>query len=240
MSAETPILPVSFFTPALSPSDVQLRVRWYMCTIIALSSLNYPDVIPHVYTHFSTHVLSTLPSDDERQRAVAQVREGLIKSTGIVGAARTGNSMRILGSCVPEALRDTGASPRSAESEDVARARGRRFWTNIYARNKDFDPGASVRASPDYAFVIRDVLYARIFSFDGIIDDLTTGYAIVAGLYGMDCPNQLQHHMKGMLINGATKQDLLELRKQCLGLAGILGVKLRYGAAPIPEKPSIP
>ena len=83
------------------------------------------------------------------------MREGLIKSTGIVGAARTGNAMRILGNCIPESLRDTGVSPRSQESEDVARERGRRFWSNVYARNKDFDPGASVRASPDYAFVVR-------------------------------------------------------------------------------------
>ncbi|KAF2653677.1 hypothetical protein K491DRAFT_717855 [Lophiostoma macrostomum CBS 122681] len=238
MSVPTPTISDSFFAPPLDQSDVELRARWYMCTIISLSSLNYPDVIPQVYEHFSKHVLSTLASDEERKRTVACVREGLIKSTGIVGAARTGNAMRILGNCIPENLRDAGVPLRSQELEDLARERGKRFWSNIYARNKDFDPGASVRASPDYAFVVRDVLYARVFSFDGIIDDLTTGYAIVSALYGMDTPNQLQHHMKGMLINGATKQDLVDLREQCLGLAEILGVQKRYGAAPIPQKPA--
>jgi hypothetical protein len=54
----------------------------------------------------------------------------------------------------------------------------------------------------------------------------------------MDTPNQLQHHMKGMLINGATKKDLLDLREQCLGLAEILGVQKRYKDVPIPEKPA--
>lgn len=78
------------------------------------------------------------------------------------------------------------------------------------------------------------MLYGRIFSFDGIIDDLTTGYAIVSALYGMDCQNQLQHHMKGMLINGATRNDLEDLQNLCLGLANILGVKSRYERAPIP------
>lgn len=80
-----------------------------------------------------------------------------------------------------------------------------------------------------------EVLYARIFSFDGVIDALTTGYAIVSGLYGMDCQNQLQHHMNGMLFNGATRQDLFDLRELCLGLANILGVKFRHGPAPIPS-----
>jgi hypothetical protein len=80
------------------------------------------------------------------------------------------------------------------------------------------------------------VLYGRIFSFDGIIDDLTTGY-VVSALYGMDCPNQLQHRIKGMLINGATRQELKTLQDLCLGLADILGVKSRYGPALIPEMP---
>jgi hypothetical protein len=145
---------------------------------------------------------------------------------------------------------------RAKESDEKARERGWKFWTNIYARYPAFDPEASVRASPDYAFVVRgkttlactrqvaqarsiadncvDVLYARVFSFDGILDDLTTGYAMLSGLYGMDCPNQLQHHMKGMLWNGATREDLLELQKLCLGLIGILGIKLRHSPAPIP------
>lgn len=83
---------------------------------------------------------------------------------------------------------------------------------------------------------MKEVLYARIFSFDGVIDDLTTGYVIVSALYGLDCQNQLQHHMKGMLINGATREDLKSLRDQCLGLAKILGVSFRHGPATIPEK----
>lgn len=207
-----------------------------MCVIITLSSVNYPDIVPQVYAHLDTHVLSSMESDTARKCAINRIREGVIKSTGIVGAGRTGNAMRSLSDCVPEALRETECL-RAKESDEEARARGKKFWTNIYARNPAFDPEASVRASPDYAFVVRDVLYARVFSFDGILDDLTTGYAMLSGLYGMDCQNQLQHHMKGMLWNGATRDDLKELQELCLGLIGILGVKLRYPPAPIPQLP---
>jgi alkylhydroperoxidase/carboxymuconolactone decarboxylase family protein YurZ len=60
---------------------------------------------------------------------------------------------------------------------------------------------------------------------------------IVSGLYGLDCQNQLQHHMKGMLWNGATRQDLIDLQELCLGIASMLGVRFRNGPAPIPVLP---
>ncbi|KAL4876151.1 hypothetical protein BJY04DRAFT_231974 [Aspergillus karnatakaensis] len=235
-SENTPTLPDIFFE-ASSSLPPPTRLRWYICVIVNLSSLNYPDIIPQVYTHLDKHLLSTLSSTD-RSTAVQKLRESLIKSTGIVGAARTGNAMRVLSNCIPDSYRET-ESPRSKESDEVARQRGKEFWTRIYARNKAFDPEASVRASPDYAFVVREVLYARIFSFDGVIDDLLTGFVMVSALYGMDCPNQLQHHMKGMLINGATREELEGLRELCLGLAGRLGVRSRYPPPVIPERPDV-
>lgn len=155
MTAETPTLPEFFFGPSLGIKDLNTRIRWYMCVTITLSALNYPDIIPQVYDHFSEHVLASEPSDEARRDALTRLREGLIKSTGIVGAARTGNSMRVLSTCTPDRLLDTRESPRSLESEQTARERGRKFWSNIYARNPNFDPNASVRASPDYAFVVR-------------------------------------------------------------------------------------
>ena len=252
---ETPSLPQEFLDQALQLEDVSHRVRWYMCAVVNLSSMGYPDVIPQVYEHLDVNLLSTLPSNQARKQVLNQVREALIKSTGIVGAGRTGNAMRTLSGCIPEEFREADA-PRAMEDDRTARERGKKFWTNIYARNPAFDPGASVRASPDYAFVVRgvcliqyyqdswltnfstiDVLYARVFSYDGILDDLTTGFVMVSGLYGLDCQNQLQHHMKGMLWNGATRQDLLDLQKLCLGIAEILNVKFRHPPAPIPVLP---
>ena len=52
MSAETPVLPSSFFEQVLALDDTAERVRWYMCAIIGASSYNYPDVIPQIYKHF--------------------------------------------------------------------------------------------------------------------------------------------------------------------------------------------
>ena len=154
MSVDTPTLPDVFLKQVTQLETTEHKLRWYMCVFITLSSLNYPDVIPQVYDHLDELVLSTLPDDGSRGQAINRIREGLIKSTGIVGAARTGNAMRSLPNQIPTKFRET-ESPRSKESEEHARERGRKFWLNIYARNPAFDPEASVRASPDYAFVVR-------------------------------------------------------------------------------------
>jgi len=127
-----------------------------------LSSTNYPDVIPQVYKHLDSTILSRTDSIEARKKAINRVREGLIKSTGTVGACRTGNAMRILSDCIPAELREL-ESPRSKETDEQARERGMKFWRSVYARNPAFDPEASVRASPDYAFIVRGkkILFLR-------------------------------------------------------------------------------
>jgi alkylhydroperoxidase/carboxymuconolactone decarboxylase family protein YurZ len=80
-----------------------------------------------------------------------------------------------------------------------------------------------------------DLLYGRVFSYDGILDDLETGYVIVSALIGLDCQNQLRHHMKGMLYNGATRDDLQELYDVLLDLAQRLGVTFRSEKREIPS-----
>lgn len=154
---DTPKIPTTFLDNVLQIEDIGIRLRWYMCTVVTLSSLNYSDVIPQIYKHFDANYLASLSTVEARKEAINHLREALIKSTGIVGAGRTGNAMRALSRCVPEAYRAT-ESPRAQESDATARARGKKFWSNIYARNPDFDPEASVRASPDYAFVVRGTL----------------------------------------------------------------------------------
>lgn len=163
--AATPSLPEAFLDRVLGFDTFDVRIRWYSCVIVTLSSLNYPDVIPQVYRHLKVAILDTLGDDESKRKALNRIREGLIKSTGIVGAGRTGNAMRALSDCIPETLREL-QSPRSQEPEQQARARGKEFWTNIYARNPAFDPEASVRASPDYAFVVRGrLLFLSLCSF---------------------------------------------------------------------------
>jgi alkylhydroperoxidase/carboxymuconolactone decarboxylase family protein YurZ len=126
-------------------------------------------------------------------------------------------------------------SLRSYEDQETASQRGYELHARIYGRNPEFDVNATPAASPDYAFVVRDLLYGRVFSFDKILDDLETGYVIVSTLIGIDCQYQLRNHMKGMLYNGATREELQDLLDLCLGLAKRLGVVFRSEARPVPS-----
>lgn len=48
---KTPILPDPFFKEMLNvtDSDTNRPLRWYICVMITVSSVNYPDIIPQVY-----------------------------------------------------------------------------------------------------------------------------------------------------------------------------------------------
>ncbi|KAH8897876.1 hypothetical protein GQ53DRAFT_837636 [Thozetella sp. PMI_491] len=229
----SPQLPPDFLSQVEALETTSAKVRWYYCVIVNLAALNYPELIPNVWKHISSHLFSSF-SHDEQFQAARKFREALIKATGIIGAAKAGTAIRGLSKCIPKELKDT-AAPRAAEDQAAAAERGRAFHKRIYGRNPEFDPNASIEASPDYAFVIRDLLYGRVFSFDGILDDLETGYVIVSALIGNDCHIQLRHHMKGMLYNGATRQDLEELSSLLLGLAKSLDVRFKSPSIVIPE-----
>ena len=94
---------------------------------------------------------------------------------------------------------------------------------------------ATPSASPDYAFVVRDLLYGRVLSFPDILNDLETGFVVVSALIGLDCQYQLRNQMKGMLYNGATREEVQELRKLCLDLADILRVNFRGEVVEVPS-----
>ncbi|CAG9939931.1 unnamed protein product [Clonostachys rosea f. rosea IK726] len=228
----TPQLPDSFFAPVLTLNEDNLKVRWYMIVIVNLGSLNYADVIPQVYAHLEGHLLSHLSSKDQYD-AIHKIREGLTKAFGIVGAARTGNALRTLFTCTPEHLQ-LKSSPRSMESEEVAIKRGDKFFHRAYDGNPYFKASDTEEASPDYFFLVKDIVYGRIFSYDGILDDTTSAFAMVSALYGMNSPGQMRNHQIGMLLNGVDREELIQMRKLLLQLASTLGVAFRF------EPPTVP
>ncbi|OQO00722.1 hypothetical protein B0A48_13213 [Cryoendolithus antarcticus] len=233
MSTQSPELAPDFFDQVEDLPDKDATVRWYYCVIVNLAALNYPELVPQIWKHLAEHVIA--PLDHDAQFAIARkLREALIKSCGIMGAAKTGTAIRLLCQQIPKELRDP-ATPRADEDPIVASTRGHAFHRRIYGRNQEFDYNATGQASPDYAWVVRDLMYGRIFSYDGILSDLDTGYVIVSALIGIDCHIQLRHHMKGMLYNGATRAELEELYKTMLNLAERLGVKFRSGLREIPS-----
>src|ERR1700712_4535303 len=76
-----------FFAQVESQPDRDAKTRWYMCVIVNLSSLNFPDLIPSVWKHLSEHLFPGL-SHSQKFQIARKIREALTKSAGIVGLAK--------------------------------------------------------------------------------------------------------------------------------------------------------
>lgn len=85
--SETAVIDDSFFEKIDALSSTNDKIRWYYCVIVNLAALNYPEVVPSVYERFSKRVMSSL-DHDAQFKAAQKLREALIKSCGIMGAAK--------------------------------------------------------------------------------------------------------------------------------------------------------
>jgi len=81
------LLPQTLFQEVEDLTELQEKLRWYTTLIVTLSAMNYPDEIPNVWSHLSSHYLPLIP-ENQRLLTARKVREALTKSVGIVGAAK--------------------------------------------------------------------------------------------------------------------------------------------------------
>ena len=63
-----------------------IRFKWYITAIVALSSFNYPEEIGPLYLHLLEHYIS--PENHAEQ--TRKIREALVKAAGLHGAAKVG------------------------------------------------------------------------------------------------------------------------------------------------------
>ena len=96
---------------------------------------------------------------------------------------------------------------------------------------------AILHYTPRLTLYCLDLFYGYIFSFNEILDSLETGQVIIAALLGIDCQEQLNHHMIGMMFNGARREEIEALRSIVLVLAERLGVKFKKTPIPVTEMP---
>jgi hypothetical protein len=151
---------------------------------------------------------------------------------------------------VPPELQDKTCY-RENDTLAVASARGEALFDRIYGPNLAYDRSKTRDASPDYDYIVvskyicssplvrwltrSDLFYGCIFSFNQILNDLETGQAIISCLFGNDCQEQVANHMKGMIYNGATREEVQAIREVIIRLADRLDVKFRKGPIPVPH-----
>lgn len=80
-----------------------------------------------------------------------------------------------------------------------------------------------------------ELYYPYVFSFDKILDKLESCQAMVSTLIAIDCGLQARNQMKGMLYNGATREEVTMIRDLVLLIAKRLDVRFKTGPIDVPE-----
>ncbi|KAF2102368.1 hypothetical protein NA57DRAFT_71367 [Rhizodiscina lignyota] len=200
------------------------RLKWYLTVTVALGGMHYPELIPDLYKSLLTDFIL----ESEHKAETRKLREGLTKACGIWGAAKTGSATRWLASAIPEHL-DDKTCYRENDSREVAHKRGQEMLDSIYPKIPGYDTGKVERTAPDYAWIAHELLYGHVFSFPAILGQLETGQVIITALASTDCQEQLRNHMMGMMINGATREEVQGVRAVVMALAERLGVRFKEG-----------
>lgn len=146
------------------------------------------------------------------------------------------------------------------DDHTAAVARGDAFLKSLYRDVPDLNTEDDFvrKCCPDYFYVVSrasplpileafdftdapfaELLYPHVFSFDKILDKLESSQAIITALISIDCKGQARNHMKGMMWNGATREEVTNIRDSIVLLAEHLGIysHFRDGPAEVPEDP---
>lgn len=145
------------------------------------------------------------------------------------------------------------------DDREVAVARGDTFLKSLYPDIPDLNTEDDYvrKCCPDYFFIVSsecpnfsarnsgltykriELLYPHVFSFDKILDKLESSQAIITTLISIDCKGQARNHMKGMMWNGATREEVKNIHGSVILLADHLGIQFRDGPVEVPEHPNI-
>lgn len=82
-----PTIPSSFFAKVVALGSTDAKIRWYYCVMVNLAALNMPMLVPKVYEHMASHVMTNL-NHEQQFAAARKLREAFIKGAGIQGAAK--------------------------------------------------------------------------------------------------------------------------------------------------------
>ncbi|KAL2826244.1 hypothetical protein BDW59DRAFT_161081 [Aspergillus cavernicola] len=221
-----PALEHDFIQQLAALGEPHPRFKWYITAIVALSSLNYPEEIGPLYTHLLEHYIAT----GDQVEQTRKIKESL-----------TGNAMRELYLATPTHLVDNTCYRAHDLDAGGAYERGDEFLKSIYRDVPDLNTEDDYvrKCSPDYFHLVSRLFYPYIFSFDKILDKLESSQVIVSSLIGIECAGQARNHMKGMLWNGATREEVTMIRDIVVAIAERLGVHRKGGVIPVPELPAV-
>lgn len=192
---------------------------WYYVAAVTLSTLNRPHEIPSVLRSALEHAanapsqhpgdMTSLPghtTHDRKLFVARRIREGLVKSTAVVGLPKTINALLELKRHTPDELVDQpmAASP-TARAVELASVdsnallhRGETFFSQVYGKIAARVMGQMDRSGTEDLGLTARLFYGYLLSNVTVLDPVETSWVLLAGLIPQDvscekafCPAQI-------------------------------------------------
>jgi hypothetical protein len=181
--------------------------------------------------------ISTNPDNIDHQRHILRrIKESLLKTGIIYGIPRVINAFRALVTALPSPEANETISIRNhittpAETD----ARGLDYMRNIF--RADLDPFVSTMDKywPDLRTLVVTYIYGYYQSDVSVIDSITTSQLNIATLVPMDVTSEAGWHMRGLMRNGGTEEQLKFAFDTTMEIVQICEVHLR-NTMPVAEE----
>lgn len=141
------------------------------------------------------------------------VTAGAVKSADVVAEDFEGTNFKDDGNTVDTIDGPISLAGINAKRIQLTLARGSNLWNTIYSnkintrvRNQMY------QAYPDLWYFAYHNVYSPLLSFTNVLNARETSLCIVASLIPQDVNPQLKGHLKGALNNGASKEELTDVR----------------------------
>ncbi|ERS95801.1 uncharacterized protein SPSK_04531 [Sporothrix schenckii 1099-18] len=206
---------------------------WYCITACAFAACNQGGFVGDVY---KAAIASSDPDDIAHQQLVLRrIKEALLKTSVIFGIPRTINAFRALVRALPSPAANEVASVRShiARPADTD-ARGLAYMRNIF--RADLDPFLDTMDQywPDLRTLVVTTIYGYYQSDTTVLGAVATSQLNIATLVPMDVTAEVAWHMRGVIRNGGTRDDLDYAFATAMAACEICDVRLK-NTMPRPE-----
>lgn len=200
-------------------SYAHLSTNWHFLSAATLIVLNRPKEIPVLYSH----VMEQSPKEQHAQ-LTAQFREGIFKTAALIGLPRVINGLTELKQATPSELR---ATELLREDKRDYSKEGEDLFARVYGKITRRVHGNLKAAYPDLDWFVQNFEYGPLLAHTSILDPKETSLVIIAALIPQDVIPQLKGHLKGAINNGATKEEVKELREMVIDLCSWYGITLK-------------
>ncbi|ORZ16932.1 hypothetical protein BCR42DRAFT_413530 [Absidia repens] len=185
---------------------------WYLAAAVVITTLNYPQDISQLYQQVNLSVTNM----KDRETLILRLKEGIFKSSAIVGIPKVINALGQLQAAIPNDVKDnlpTSTIRPTTEWQDIVdqRQRGTALFNKIYDRHASRVLNNLEKDYPDLAQLALEDTYGKVLSNVDRVGALDTSFVVMAGLMVQDLPAQVKGHYYGAIHHGATEQQLSSL-----------------------------